>query len=79
MLLFFSALNRVLEPTVLMELKLSDGKVHTFEVQVYVVNYFIVLHSLLKQKISNICFYVKSLVCELLLLFFQKIDLSFIL
>ncbi|XP_058968615.1 COMM domain-containing protein 5 [Pocillopora verrucosa] len=27
-----SALNRVLEPTVLMELKLSDGKVHTFEV-----------------------------------------------
>ena len=45
MLLFFSALNRVLEPTVLMELKLSDGKVHTFEVQVYVVNYFVVLHS----------------------------------
>ena len=30
--LFFSALNRVLEPTVLMELKLSDGKIHTCEV-----------------------------------------------
>jgi len=27
-----SALNRVLEPSVLMELKLSDGKIHTFEV-----------------------------------------------
>ncbi|XP_068703121.1 COMM domain-containing protein 5-like [Montipora capricornis] len=27
-----SALNRVLEPSVLMELKLSNGKVHTFEV-----------------------------------------------
>lgn len=27
-----SALNRVLEPTVLMELKLSNGKIHTFEV-----------------------------------------------
>lgn len=45
LVLFFSALNRVLEPTVLMELKLSDGKVHTFEVQVYVINYFMVPHS----------------------------------
>ena len=32
--LSFSALNRVLEPSVLMELKLSDGKIHTFEVSV---------------------------------------------
>lgn len=29
----FSALNRVLEPSVMMELKLSDGKIHTFEVR----------------------------------------------
>ena len=32
-----SALNRVLEPSVLMEMRLSDGKIHTFEVQ-YDVN-----------------------------------------
>lgn len=34
----FSALNRVLEPSVLMELKLSDGKMHTFEVSVLSLN-----------------------------------------
>ena len=28
----YSALNRVLEPTILMETTLSDGAVHTFEV-----------------------------------------------
>lgn len=33
----FSALNRVLEPSVLMELKLSDGKIHTFEVSEIVI------------------------------------------
>ena len=31
--LFFSSLSRVLEPSVLMEMKLSDGKIHTFEVR----------------------------------------------
>ena len=30
---FFSSLSRVLEPSVLMEMKLSDGKIHTFEVR----------------------------------------------
>lgn len=30
---FCSSLSRVLEPSVLMEMKLSDGKIHTFEVR----------------------------------------------
>ena len=30
--LFFSVLNRVLEPTISMEMKLSNGKIHMFEV-----------------------------------------------
>jgi len=29
----FSVLNRVLEPTVLMEMSLSNGSIHTFEVR----------------------------------------------
>jgi len=33
LLFFFSVLNRVLEPTVLMEMTLSDGNIHTFEVR----------------------------------------------
>ena len=32
-IVFFSSLSRVLEPSVLMEMKLSDGKIHTFEVR----------------------------------------------
>ena len=33
MFIYFSSLNRVLEPTVLMELTLTDGSIHSFEVQ----------------------------------------------
>lgn len=32
--LFFSVLNRVLEPTISMEMKLSNGKIHMFEVNI---------------------------------------------
>ena len=31
---FFSSLSRVLEPTVLLEMTLSDGRIHTFNVSI---------------------------------------------
>ena len=47
--IYYSSLHRVLEPSVLMEMKLSDGTIKTFEVCVYcftvIVRLSIVKHS----------------------------------
>lgn len=66
-IIIFSVLNRVLEPTVLMEMKDSTGKITTFEVSIWLFLSFAfryILFWFLEMSVIYICFFNQNLICK---------------